>query len=77
MIFIGGVPLTDLVKKTGVKVDERGCIKVTRKQAISLEGVYAAGDCTCGGMQIITVAGEGAMAGMQIYRYAKKLGKTL
>ena len=59
-----------------VKVDERGCITVTRKQATNLEGVYATEDCTCDGKQIITVAGESAMAGMQAYRYAKKLRKT-
>jgi thioredoxin reductase (NADPH) len=72
-ISVGGVPLTALVKKAGVEVDDRGCIKVTRKQATNLDGVYAAGDCTCGGMQIITAAGEGAMAGMQAYRYVKKM----
>ncbi len=71
-VSIGGVPLTTLVKKAGVNMDTRGCIKVTRQQATNLEGIYAAGDCTCGGMQIITAAGEGAMAGMQAYRYSKK-----
>lgn len=71
-ISVGGVPLTALVKKAGVETDSRGCITVTRQQATNLEGVYAAGDCTCGGMQIITAAGEGAMAGLQAYRYSKK-----
>jgi thioredoxin reductase (NADPH) len=70
-ISIGGVPMTNLVRKAGVMVDERGCIKVDRKQATSVEGVYAAGDCTCGGMQIATAVGEGAMAAMQAYRYVK------
>lgn len=51
-IIIGGVPMTNLVKKTGIEVDKRGCIKVDRRQATNVEGVYAAGDCTCGGMQI-------------------------
>jgi len=70
-IAIGAVPLTTLVKKVGVAVDERGCIKVTRQQATSLDGIFAAGDCTCGGMQIITAAGEGAMAGLQAYQFLK------
>jgi thioredoxin reductase (NADPH) len=56
-------------------VDERGCIKVDRRQATSIEGVYAAGDCTCGGMQIVTAAGEGAMAAIQAYRHVKKTKK--
>jgi thioredoxin reductase len=71
-VSLGGVPLTALVKKAGINVDKRGCIKVTRQQATNLEGVYAAGDCTCGGMQVITAAGEGAMAGIQAYRFTKK-----
>ncbi len=71
-VSIGGVPLTTLVKEAGVAVDKGGCITVTRKQGTNIEGVYAAGDCTCGGMQIITAAGEGAMAGMQAYRFTKK-----
>jgi thioredoxin reductase (NADPH) len=70
-VSIGGVPLSTLVKKAGVSVDDRGCIKVTRQQATNLAGVFAAGDCTCGGMQIITAAGEGAMAGLQAYRFMK------
>lgn len=72
-ISVGGVPMTSLVKAAGVDVDEKGCIKVDRKQATNIEGVYAAGDCTCGGMQMITAAGEGAMAAIQAYRYIKTL----
>jgi thioredoxin reductase (NADPH) len=72
---LGGTPMTDLVKAAGIAVDERGCIKVDRRQATSIEGVYAAGDCTCGGMQIVTAAGEGAMAAIQAYRHVKKTKK--
>ena len=45
---------------TGLKLSENGADKV-----LPLEGVFAAGDCTCGGMQIVTAAGEGAVAGMR------------
>ncbi len=68
--------MTDLVRKAGITVDERGCIKVDRRQATNMEGVYAAGDCTCGGMQIITAAGEGAMAAIQAYRHVKRTQRT-
>lgn len=75
-ISVGGIPMTNLVKKAGVKVDQRGCIKVDRRQSTNVEGVYAAGDCTCGGMQIITAAGEGAMAAVQAYRHVKRAKRT-
>jgi len=58
-IALGVVPMTDIIRKAGVKVDERGCILVDRRQATNLEGVFAAGDCTCGGMQIATAVGGG------------------
>jgi len=41
-LSLGGVPMTNLVKKTGIEVDKRGCIKVDRRQATNVEGVYAA-----------------------------------
>ncbi|MCW4025974.1 MAG: NAD(P)/FAD-dependent oxidoreductase [Candidatus Bathyarchaeota archaeon] len=72
-ISVGGVPMTDLARKTAVKVDERGCIQVDRRQATNVGGVFAAGDCTCGGMQIATAVGEGAMAAMQAYRYVRSI----
>jgi thioredoxin reductase (NADPH) len=69
---LGGIPMTSLFKKAGILVDERGCIKVNRRQVTNIKGVYAAGDCTCGGMQIVTATGEGAMAAIQVYRYINK-----
>jgi len=46
-ISLGGVPMTNLVRKAGIAVDKRGCIKVDRRQSTNIEGVFAAGDCTC------------------------------
>lgn len=64
-VSLGGVPMTEIVKNAGVAVDSRGCIIVDRMQRTNIEGVFAAGDCTCGGMQVVTAAGEGAMAAMK------------
>ncbi|MEM1507541.1 MAG: FAD-dependent oxidoreductase [Candidatus Bathyarchaeia archaeon] len=72
-IVLGSVPVTSIVKKAGIMVDERGCIKVDRSQSTNIEGVFAAGDCTCGGMQVATAVGEGAMAALQAYRYVKRM----
>lgn len=60
-ISVGYVPTTELIRSSGVEVDERGCVIVDRKQKTNLENVFAAGDCTCGGMQVATSIGEGAM----------------
>ncbi len=61
---MGNIPVTDVVKRAGVAVDKRGYIKVNRAQSTNMKGVFAAGDCTCGGMQVATAIGEGAMAAL-------------
>jgi len=70
-IALGGVLMTSVVRKAGIVVDGNGCIMVDRFQRTNIEGVYAAGDCTCGGMQIVTAAGEGAMAAMKASAFIK------
>lgn len=66
------IPMTQLMRKAGIEVDEGGCVKVDRRQRTNIEGVFAAGDCTCGGMQVATAVGEGARAAMEAAAYVKK-----
>ena len=70
-VSLGWVPTTEVVKRAGIDVDEGGCIKVDRWQRTNIEGVFAAGDCTCGGMQVVTAAGEGAMAATTALKYIR------
>jgi thioredoxin reductase (NADPH) len=72
-VSLGGVPLTALVKNSGVATDQTGCLTVDRQQRTNIEGIFAAGDCTCGGMQVITAAGEGAMAAMRASGYVRRV----
>lgn len=62
-----------LLSNAGIELDHRQCINVDRFQRTSLEGVFAAGDITCGGMQIVSAAGEGCVAAMQAIKYLRKL----
>ncbi len=61
-----------LFAKAGLKLDHRQCLAVDRFQKTNIEGVFAAGDISCGGMQVVTAAGEGAMAAMQAIVYLRK-----
>ena len=72
-VSLGGVPLTTIVKNAGLATDRTGCLTVDRQQKTNIEGVFAAGDCTCGGMQVVTAAGEGAMAAMRASGYVRKI----
>lgn len=64
-----------LFDKAGLELDDRQCIVVDRLQQTNLEGVFAAGDVTCGGMQVVSSAGEGAVAGMQAVKFIRDLKK--
>lgn len=61
-----------LLLRAGLKLDHRQCIAVDRSQSTNLEGVFAAGDVTCGGMQIITACGEGGVAAMRAVQYLRR-----
>jgi len=71
-VSLGGVPMTAIVKNAGIITDRTGCLTVDRQQHTNVEGVFAAGDCTCGGMQVITAAGEGAMAAIRASAFVRK-----
>ncbi len=71
-VAMGNVPMTAVVRRAGIHTDYGGCLTVNRQQKTNIEGVFAAGDCTCGGMQVVTAAGEGAMAAMKASAYVRK-----
>lgn len=72
-IAMGSTPISSLIMKAGGHADDRGCLVTDRHQRMNLDGVFAAGDCTCGGMQIVTAAGEGAVAGMRSASFIRKI----
>lgn len=51
---------------------EGGYVVVDRKMATNLPGVFAAGDCTGGPLQVSKAAGEGLVAGQSAAAYAAK-----
>jgi len=74
-IILESVPTTDLLQGAGVETDGGGCIVVDKNQTTNVEGIFAAGDCVCGGMQVVTAAGEGGKAGLSALRYVRSQRK--
>lgn len=72
-IAMGSTPISQLIMRAGGRADDRGCLVVDKHQRMNLDGVFAAGDCTCGGMQIVAAAGEGSVAGMRAASYVRKI----
>ncbi|RLE55654.1 MAG: thioredoxin reductase [Thermoprotei archaeon] len=63
------VPNTAIFRKIGINVDDRGFIIVDRSQRTNIEGVFAAGDVTGRGFQVVVACGDGAVAALSAYRY--------
>ena len=72
-VAIGGIPYSELAKKLGVELNEKGEIKIDRSSRTNVEGVYAAGDVVDSEFkQAITGVGEGVHAAYQAYKYVNE-----
>ena len=71
-IFAGSVPNTTFLRDGDVKLDVMGQIVVDDKLRTSMPGVWAAGDVRTGAArQIVSAAGDGAVAAIQIGKYLR------
>jgi len=71
-LLLEHVATTGILTDAGVAVNETGCVVVDREQRTNLPGVYAAGDCSCQGYQVVTSAGEGARAALSAMKYIRE-----
>ena len=72
-IILEHVPTAGILGEAGVNTDAGGCIIVDGDMETNIKGVFAAGDCTCEGMQIVTAAGMGAKAALSAMKHVKSL----
>jgi len=73
IVEIGMEPLTELAKKLGVKLDEKGFIMTNNEMKTNMPGIFAAGDCTVKPLrQIVTAVSDGAIAAYSAYEYLKQ-----
>ena len=69
-IAIGVAGSVDLAKKLGARI-ENNKIVTDETMATNIPGLYAAGDCTGGLLQISKAVYEGALAGTEIIKYLR------
>lgn len=76
-IFVaeGTASALDLALKLGLENDGKSII-VDKQQQTNLPGVFAAGDCTGGLLQIAVAVGEGALAGVAAASFVKTQKKN-
>lgn len=71
-VALGSASATDLALKLGAYT-EKNKIVVDEKKATNVPGLYAAGDCTPGLMQISKAVGDGCVAGLEAIAYVRSL----
>ena len=69
-IAIGTADSTDIARKLGAQLDGR-FIKIDTDCATNIPGLFAAGDCTGGLMQIAKAVHEGARAGLAALKFIR------
>jgi thioredoxin reductase (NADPH) len=70
-IAYGVAGSADLAKKVGAETDGSRIV-VDENMATSVPGLYAAGDCTGGLLQVSKAVYEGAKAGTELVKYLRK-----
>ncbi len=76
-IEIGSEPPKQLFERIGVETDSDGYVVVDEYMRTSVEGIFAAGDCTTmwkGFRQVVTAATMGAVAAYSAYNYLTEKG---
>ena len=70
-VAIGTAGSTELARRLGVMTEENN-IRVDAQMATNVPGVFAAGDCTGGLLQIAKAVHEGAVAGLSAVKFLRK-----
>jgi thioredoxin reductase (NADPH) len=74
-IAMGDASSTDFAKSLGI-FTEGNFIQVDRDMKTNAPGIFAAGDCTGGFLQISVAVGEGAIAGRSAIEYVRNTCRT-
>ena len=70
-VAIGTAGSTEIARRMGAELTEKGNIRVDEEMRTTIPGLYAAGDCTGGLLQVVKAVYEGAVAGMEASRYTR------
>lgn len=72
-VAIGTASSSDLARKVGARIDEKGNILVDEGMSTNVPNLYACGDCTGGILQIAKAVYEGMVAGMSAIKNIKNI----
>ena len=71
-VALGSAGSGELARKAGIMLDEKNNIMINEKMATNVPGIFAAGDCTGGLLQVAKAVYEGAEAGLSAVAYLRR-----
>ena len=71
VFIIQAVPSGSLLRKTSLNLSDKDNIVVDQQMHTNIEGVFAAGDVTGGGLQVSIAVGEGTTAALEALKYLR------
>lgn len=74
-IAMGTAGSTEMARQMGASLTEKGNIKVNEKMESTIPGLFAAGDCTGGLLQVAKAVYDGAQAGISATQYVRNKTK--
>lgn len=74
-VAMGTAGSSEIARQLGAQITDRGEIVVDEKMQTNIPGIFAAGDCTGGLLQISKAVYEGTVAGIQAGQYLRSLRK--
>ena len=71
-VALGTAGSTEIARQMGAELTEKGNVKVDGEMATTIPGLFAAGDCTGGLLQVSKAVYEGSMAGISAGKYVRR-----
>lgn len=70
-VALGTAGSAEIARRMGAELTDKGNIKVNERMETTIPGLYAAGDCTGGLLQIAKAVQEGCVAGIEAGKYVR------
>lgn len=75
-IALGTAGGSEMARRIGASLDEKGNVQVDRDMQTTLPGLFAAGDCTGGLLQVAKAVHDGTVAGLSAIQYVRTYRKN-
>ena len=70
-VALGTAGSTEIARQMGAEITDKGNIKTDKEMATTIPGLFAAGDCTGGLLQVSKAVYEGSMAAISAGKYVR------